>query len=83
MAIIGALGVFVLAVAVLLVGGITLWSGWRALRDELRPGFITRPPGARSLSLTALGVVLPVLMIVAFTLYTALALLQVAIGAFQ
>lgn len=83
MAIIGALGVIVLAGVVLAVGGVTLWSGWRAVRDELRPGFRTRPPGPRSLSLTVIGVALPVLLIAAFTLYTALALLQVAIGALQ
>lgn len=83
MVVVGVLGVAVLAMIALAVAGVTLWSGWRAAQDELLPGFKTRPPGARSLSLTLLGVVLPVLVIAAFTLYLTIALLQLAVAALQ
>lgn len=78
---IGAMGVLALVVIVLLVAAVTLWSGLRAFRDELRPGFKTRPPDARSISLTILGVALPVLMIGLFTIYLAVVLLRVVFGA--
>lgn len=81
MAVIGSLGALVLALIVLGVGGLTLWSGWQAFRDELGPGFRISPPGARSIGLTLLGVVLPVLMIALFTVYLALVLVRLAVGA--
>lgn len=83
MAIIGALGIMVLAAIVLAVAGVTAWSGWRAYRDELIPGFKRHAPGPRSLSLLVLGVALPLVAIVAFTIYTTLALLQVAVAALR
>lgn len=82
MAFIGIIGVIVLAVVVLSVALLTLWSGWRAYRDELRPGFRSNPPGVRSIALTLVGVVVPVLVIAAFTILTTLVLLQLAVGAF-
>ncbi len=72
------LGAVALAVG---VAGIMLWSGWRAFKDELIPGFRTVPPRPRSLVLTLVGVVLPLLFIVAFTLYLAVTLLQLGVNA--
>jgi heme/copper-type cytochrome/quinol oxidase subunit 2 len=81
MVFIGIVGVVVLAVVVLAVAIVTLWSGWRAYRDELQPGFRSNPPGPRSIVLTVLGVVLPVLVIAAFTILTTLALFGLALRA--
>ena len=81
MALIGALLVWGAAALAVGVAALTLWSGWLALRDELLPGFRTRPPGPRSIALTALGVLLPLVAISAFTLYLAVILLQLGVGA--
>jgi hypothetical protein len=81
MAIVGfvlILGAVALAVA---VAAITLWSGWRAFQDELIPGFRTVPPRPRTLVLTLVGVVLPLLAIAVFTLYLAITLLQRGVNA--
>lgn len=81
MVLVGAVLVLVFALIALGVAGLTLWSGWTAFRDELQPGFKTVPPGPRSISLTVLGVVVPVLAIVIFTLYLAVELVRLAIAA--
>ncbi len=81
MVVVGSILVLAAAVLALAVAGLTLWSGWRAFRDELIPGFRTVPPRPRSLILTALGVVLPLLVIAAFTLYLAGVLVQLSLGA--
>lgn len=81
MAIVGALFVLVFALIALGVAALTLWSGWLAFRDELQPGFKTSPPGPRALSLTLIGVIVPVLAIVIFTLYLAVQLVLLATNA--
>ncbi len=73
-----ALGIAALAVV---IAGVTLWSGWRALDEEIRPNFKTSPPGPRSIVLTFIGVVLPLLMIAAFTLYLAVWVLRAGVAA--
>lgn len=81
MAIVGALFVLVFALIALGVAGLTLWSVWLAFRDELQPGFKTSPPGPRSISLTLLGVFVPALVVVIFTLYLAVELMRLAVNA--
>ncbi len=73
-----ALGAAGLALA---VAGVTLWGGWLALRDELVPGFRTVPPRPRSILLTGIAVLLPIVAIAAFTLYLAVTLVQRAVSA--
>ncbi len=65
-----------LALAGIIVTAILLVSGWNALSEELLPGFRIDPPRARSLALTLLGVVLPNLLLAAFTTYFAIWLLR-------
>lgn len=81
MAVIGFLGLMVLAAAALFIGCVTAWGGWRALRGELLPGFRTVPPRPRTVALTIVGVLIPVLAIVAFTVYLAAQLLRVGVAA--
>ena len=81
MAFFGALGVWGAALLAVAVAAVTLWSGWRALRGELLPGFRTVPPRPRAIVLTALGVVLPLLAVGAFALYLAVVLLQLGAAA--
>ncbi|HEX6289223.1 MAG TPA: hypothetical protein VFZ66_08535 [Herpetosiphonaceae bacterium] len=81
MTIIGVVLVLGLAVVAAGAAGLMLWSGWLALKDEVLPGFRMVRPNPGSLVLTALGVVLPILMIAAFTLYLAIWMLQVAFSA--
>jgi uncharacterized membrane protein YecN with MAPEG domain len=79
-----ALGIVFLvggAVLALLVAGVTLWSGWRATQDELRPGFKTSPPRSSGLVLTLIGVIVPILIIGAFTIWLSIVLLQLAVSA--
>jgi hypothetical protein len=81
MAIVGfilILGAVALAVAVAII---TLWSGWRTFRDELLPGFRPVPPSPRSIALTVVGVVLPLLVIAVFTIYLAVTLLRLGVNA--
>ncbi len=65
-----------LALAGIIVTAILLVSGWNALGEELLPGFRIDPPRACSLALTLLGVVLPILLLAAFTTYFAISLLR-------
>ena len=65
-----------LALAGIIVTAILLVSGWNALGEELLPGFRIDPPRARSLALILLGVVLPILLLAAFTTYFAIWLLR-------
>ncbi len=65
-----------LALAGIIVTAILLVSGWNALGEELLPGFRIDPPRARSLALALLGVVLPILLLAAFTTYFAIWLLR-------
>lgn len=81
MIVLGSLLVLVFALIALGVTGLMLWSGWLAVQDELRPDFKRRPPGPRTLSLTLIGVILPVIVIAVFTLYLAVVLVQTALGA--
>lgn len=81
MTIIGAILVWGAALLAVAVAAVTLWSGWRALRDEVLPGFRTRPPGPRSIVLTLVGVLLPLGAIGAFTLYLAAVLLRLGASA--
>jgi|GEM_PF-5150202 len=70
-----------LAAVSLGVAGITLWSGWRAVQDELVPSFKVAPPNPGSVVLTLVSVVLPLLMIGGFTVYLAYWLLNLGISA--
>lgn len=81
MMVLGALLVLVFAVIAIAVAVLTLWSAWLAYRDELQPGFKTAPPGARSITLTVLGVLVPVLVVVFFTIYLAIELIRLAVAA--
>ena len=65
-----------LALAGIIVTAILLVSGWHALGEELLPGFRIDPPRMRALALTLLGVVLPILLLAAFTTYFAIRLLR-------
>lgn len=81
MTIIGAvlnLGFAAIAVA---AAAVVLWSGWLALRDEIRPGFKSVRPGPGGIVLTLIGVVFPVVMIALFTLYLAIWLINVSFAA--
>ena len=71
-------GVVVVALALVAIGftAILLARGWNALREELAPGFRIDPPRPRSLILALLGVLLPVLLLAAFTTYFAIWLLR-------
>ena len=80
MTVLGSILIVSAALLSLLVAGLTLWSGWRAFQDELIPGFRTVPPRPRSVVLTALGVVLPLAAIAAFTFYLAVVLVQLALN---
>jgi hypothetical protein len=81
MAVLGLIMALLLALLSLAATGLMLWSGWLAYRNELHPGFKTRPPGPRSISLTLLGFAFPVLLIGAFTLYLAFALVRMGFNA--
>lgn len=82
MVVLGFVLILALVALSLAVAAVSLWSGWRALRDEVLPGFRSNPPGPGALVLTLLGVVLPLLAIAVFTLYLALVLLQRGVAAF-
>jgi hypothetical protein len=81
MIILGFLAALILAAIALGASGLMLWSGWLAYRGELQPGFRADPPGPRSITLTLLGVAIPVVLIAIFTLYLAIALVQMGINA--
>ena len=77
-------GIFVLAVFVVIalgLAGLMVWSAAHAFRDELQPSFKMSPPGPGSITLTLLGVVAPVALIVAFALALALQLVRLATSA--
>ncbi len=75
MIIFGTLGLGVIVIVALVLAGTTLYSCWRALRDELAMGnFRSQPPSIASLGLTLLGVVLPVVLIALFLLALAVVL---------
>ena len=69
-----------LALLAILFAAILLISGWHALRGELLPGFRIDPPRPRSVGLAVLGVLLPILLIAAFTAYLAAWLLGTLIA---
>lgn len=81
MAVLGSILILGAALLSFVVAGLTLWGGWRAFHDELLPGFRTVPPRPRSVVLTALGVVLPLIAIAAFTCYLAVVLIQLSLSA--
>ena len=68
------------ALAFALVGGLTLWGGYLALRDEIRRSFIiTRPtPAARARDLLLFAG--PLLGVAALSLLAAGKILLVALG---
>ncbi len=67
MIILGTLGVSAIIVVALVLAGILLYSGWRAVRDELAArNFRSQPPHVGSIGLTLLGVILPVVMLTLF-----------------
>ncbi len=76
MALVGSIVALGLALAGIIVTAILLVSGWNALGEELLPGFRIDPPRLRSLALALLGVVLPILLLAAFTTYFAIWLLR-------
>ena len=76
MPLVGSMVALGLALTGIIVTAILLVSGWNALGEELLPGFRIDPPRARSLALTLLGVVLPILLLAAFTTYFAIWLLR-------
>ena len=78
---VGSIIVFGLALVGIAFTALLLVSGWNALREEVMPGFRSNPPRARSLALTLLGVVLPILLIAAFTAYFAIWLLGMMLDA--
>ena len=82
MVVLGSISILTAAALALAVAGLMLWSGWRAFRDELLPGFRTVPPRPRSVVLTVLGVLLPIAGIAAFTLYLAGVLVQLSLNSF-
>ena len=81
MAIIGVILVLGFAVVAVAVAGLMLWSGWLALKDEVLPGFKTVRPGPGAIALTVIGVILPIVLIAAFTLYLGIWLVQVSLNA--
>ena len=81
MTFVGSIIVFSLALVGIAFTALLLASGWNTLRDEVVPGFRSNPPRARSLALTFLGVVLPILLIAAFTAYFAIWLLGMLLAA--
>ncbi len=81
MVVIGTLLALAAAGLAVAVAGVTLWAGWLALRDELLPGFRTVPPRPRSILLTGVAVLLPLVAIALFTLYLAVVLVQRAVSA--
>jgi hypothetical protein len=60
---------------------VVLWSGWHAYRGEMKPGFKVSPPGPRSISLSLIGVAIPILLIAVFTIYLAIMLVRVGLDA--
>ena len=78
--IVGWIVVLGLALLAIAFTALLLASGWNAVREELWPGFRMDPPRPRSLALTLLGVVLPVLLIAALTTYLAIWLLGLIMG---
>jgi hypothetical protein len=75
MAIIGSIVLLVGALLAATFTALLLVSGWNAIREELVPGFRIDPPGPRSITLIAIGAVLPVVLIAAFITYFAIRLL--------
>ena len=68
----------VLLVGALLAATFTvllLVSAWKAIREELIPGFHSDPPGPRSITLMLIGALLPIVIIAALTVYFAIWLL--------
>ncbi len=69
MFILGTFGLSIIIIIALVLAGVLFYSGWRALRDELVVrNFRSEPPGAGSLGLTLLGLILPILLITLFLL---------------
>ncbi len=71
----GILAALAIALLAMTFTALLLVSAWNAFRDELTPGFRIARPGARSLLLTLLGLLLPLALIAAFTTYLAIWLL--------
>lgn len=68
--------VVVLALVALAFAVLLLISGWNGMREELLPSFRIDPPGPRTLSITLIGIVLPVILIALFCGYLALRLIE-------
>lgn len=81
MTFLGVLITLGLAVVSAAIAALMLVGGYRSFREELQPGFRISPPGPRSVLLTALGVLLPIAVIVIFTTLLTIVLLQIAFTA--
>lgn len=68
MIVVGVVLVIGMMLLAIVLAGLTLWSGWRAVRDELGRNFRSSPAGPSSFVLTLLGVVVPVVAIAFFLL---------------
>ena len=82
MLIIGALITLGAAIALLVVGALTLFGGANATRRQIVPGFRPDRPSAAERTLTLLGVWGPILLIATLCLLAAIKMLQVVMGAF-
>ena len=80
MVFVGGIIAFLLALAAIVFTAILLVSGWNALREEIFPNFRVSPPRPPTVALTLLGVVLPVVLIAAFTAYLAIWLIGMFIA---
>lgn len=65
---IGIIGIVGIIILCIVVAGLTVWGGWRAMRDELGRNFRSSRAGPRALSLTLIGVIIPVVAITVFLL---------------
>lgn len=77
----GFLATLILAAISVAAAVVVLWSGWHAYRGELKAGFKVSPPGPRSISLSLIGVAIPIVLIAMFTIYLAVMLLRVGFNA--
>jgi hypothetical protein len=82
MLIVGVLITLGAAVAFLVAGALTLFGGANATQQQVVPGFRPDRPSAAERALTLLGVWVPILLIAALCLLTAIKMLQVVANAF-